>query len=65
MITEYKFVKYYKCFMQHIKRHFPGSGIAGSVFTGRFRNPRQVIDFAYDAIFNLYEGRQLIHILNL
>ncbi|MEK6888655.1 MAG: hypothetical protein AABW80_00950 [Nanoarchaeota archaeon] len=65
MITEYHFVKYYPEFMKHIKRHFPGSGITGSVFTGRFRNPRQVIDFAYDAISSLYEGRQLIKIAKL
>lgn len=62
MISEFHFQKYYGPFMEHIKRHFPGSKIAGSVFQGKFRKPRDVIDFAYDYIANQYNGQRLVRI---
>lgn len=57
------FLKYHPPFMEHLKRHFPKSGIVGSVFTGRFRTPRQVVDYALSAIEPIYRGERLVHIV--
>ena len=57
----YHFEKYLPAFMHHLARHFPGSGVPGSVFTATDLNtPRKVIHYAYEKIKDQYEGRKLV-----
>ena len=56
------FVKYDARVLQHIDRHFPGSGIVGSKFTStRFKNAAQVIDYAFEQLKSKgYNGEQTV-----
>lgn len=61
MISDY-FKKYHAPFIRHLKRHFKGSDILGSKFTGaRFPTIKEVIDYAYAEIAPLYDsGKKLV-----
>ncbi len=63
---EYHIERNYQPFIEHLKNnHFPGRKAVGSVFdTKVFREPKDVIDYAYNQVKHRYRGRRMIFSIN-
>jgi hypothetical protein len=59
-----RFQPFYPSALRHIERHFPHNSTPGSKFNSRFKDPKEVAEYAWEKIKYAYRGELLIREIN-